>query len=223
MKKEKFIKFLIKEKCIGFFEEPIKLSSGEESSWYINLRELQSNLSKLDKFTDFIVEFVNKKKIEGPFVGVPESATLPAIRANEKLGYKDFIFLRQKLKSHGISGRFPYSLSPIDISGREYTLLEDTLTTGDSAILTTLHLLEGGAKVKSIIVVCYREDKRWGGLFPHEYIKKHLRIPVYTMTRARDILPLAIKELNPSKEVIESLKKEYSTHEEIYKILNNLS
>jgi orotate phosphoribosyltransferase len=218
-----FIHFLIKEGCIGFFEEPIKLTSGQESFWYINLRTLQNDFKKLDSFRDFILSFLMEKgtKFSSPLVGVPESATLPAIEVNRKFGNSDYLYLRSSLKSHGVSGKFPYSLSPIDISGREFVLLEDTLTTGDSAIKTALNLYEGGANVNSIIVVCYREDKRWGGMLPHEYIDKHLGVPVHFMSRATSILPEAIKELKPDNmKVLEGLRKEYSMHSKILYQMN---
>lgn len=219
-----FIEFLVENKCIGFFEEPIKLSSGQESSWYVNLRELQENFEKLDEFASFVKDFVVSRNLDKyPLVGVPESATLPAIEVNKKLGFKDFIFLRSQLKSHGVSGKFPYSLSPIDVKGKTFNLLEDTATTGDSVITTALHLYEGGAKVNSIIVVCYREDRRWGGAFPEKYITNYLGVPVYCMSRARNILPIAIEKLKPNKKVIESLMKEYRAHVDIYNFLYDLS
>jgi|YelNatPaOPRAMG01_1025707.scaffolds.fasta_scaffold06123_5 orotate phosphoribosyltransferase len=221
---KKFIEFLVGNRCIGFFEEPIKLSSGQESSWYVNLRELQSNFFKLEKFTDFIKDFLVSKGLDKyPLIGVPESATLPAIMIDKKLGFEDFIFLRQQLKSHGVSGKFPYSVSPLDISGKTFTLLEDTATTGDSVITTALHLYEGGAKVNGIVVVCYREDRRWGGVFPDNYIIAHLVVPVYCMSKARNILPIAIEKLNPSKKIIESLMKEYKGHLDIYNFLYDYS
>ncbi|MEM5790715.1 MAG: hypothetical protein QXP77_01555 [Candidatus Aenigmatarchaeota archaeon] len=217
---KKFIEFLVKRDCIGFYEEPVKLSSGQESSWYVNLRILQENFVRLDDFANFIKDFLVSRKLNGyPLVGVPESATLPAIKVNEKLGFEEFILLRSQLKSHGVSGKFPYSLSPVDISGKTFNLLEDTATTGDSVITTALHLYEGGAKVNSIIVVCYREDRRWGGTFPENYIIGYMGVPVYCMSRARNILPIAIEELKPSKKVIESLMKEYRGHVDIYSFL----
>ncbi|MGC8812192.1 MAG: hypothetical protein ACP5O8_01225 [Candidatus Aenigmatarchaeota archaeon] len=221
---KKFIEFLVEKGCIGFYEEPIKLVSGQESSWYVNLRELQSNFLMLEDFTNFIKDFLVSRKLdEHPLVGVPESATLPAIKVNEKLGFKEFIFLRSQLKSHGVSGKFPYSLSPVDISGKTFNLLEDTATTGDSVITTALHLHEGGAKVNSVIVVCYREDRRWGGSFPEHYITNHLSVPVYCMSKARNILPIAIEKLKPSKKVIESLKKEYQSNLYIHDFLHDYS
>ncbi len=220
--KKEFMDFLIDEKCIGFFEELIKLSSGQESSWYVDLRRLQTSFEKLDKFTDFIKDYLLSKKLnEHLLVGVPESATLPAIEVNKKLGFKWFVALRQQLKSHGILRTFPYSVSPVDISELEFNLLEDTATTGDSVITTALHLYEGGARVRGIVVVCYREDRRWGGLLPHEYIQNHLEVPFYSMTKAREVLPLAIEKFEPSKRVIENLKKEYANNFEVYKILSN--
>jgi orotate phosphoribosyltransferase len=176
--------------------------------------------SKLEEFSELIKDFLVSKEINNyPLVGVPESATLPAIMVNKKLGFDDFVFLRQQLKSHGVSGKFPYSVAPIDISGRSFTLLEDTATTGDSVITTALHLFEGGAKVNGIVVVCYREDRRWGGLLPEDYITTHLGLPVYCMSRARNVLPIAIEKLTPSKKVIESLKNEYKSNSEIYNFL----
>ena len=212
---KEFINFLIEEGCIGFYPEPIKLSSGGESNWYVNLRELQKDFSRLDKYTDFIIKFLKDREIEGLLLGVPEAATLPATEVNRKLGYKSFFYLRKQAKSHGIVPGYPYSLAPLTIKGREVNILEDTLTTGDSAIKTILNAYLGGAKVKSVIVVCYREDRRWGGLFPHEYIEKNLEIPVYTLTRAREVLPLAIEKLKPGKEILEGLREEYKNHEVI--------
>ena len=218
--KEGFINFLIDEGCIGFYSEPIKLSSGGESYWYVNLRKLQEDFSKLDKYTDFIVSFLKEKNLEGIVVGIPEAATLPAIEVNRKLGNPSFVYLRSRPKSHGILQGFPYSLAPIMLKGMKIIVAEDTLTTGNSAIKTALNLYLGSAIVTCILVVCYREDRRWGGLLPHEYIEKHMRIEVYTLSKASEVLPLAIERLKPSRKILKGLMEEYKDHEIISEILS---
>ena len=208
---KKFIRFLLDKGCIGFYTDPIKLSSGQESNWYVNLRELQRDFKTRDEYVDFITAFLRSHvKHARQIVGVPDSATLPAIDASEMLGLEEFMFLRQAPKSHGVSGAFPYSLAPKGVTGESTIVLEDTLTTADSAIKVSLNLNEGGAKVNGIVVVCYREDVRWGGELPHRYIEKYMKIPVYIMSRATQILPEAIKRFNPSPHIIDSLSQEYS-------------
>lgn len=216
--------YLVNKGYVGIFSEPIKLASGEESYWYVDHRSAQQTFSDFDEFTDYITKYLRAKKLDSNIlVGVPESATLPAIVVNRKLGHKDFIYLRSSIKSHGVSGKFPYSLAPVDISGRSLNVLEDTATTGDSAIITILHLIEGGASVDNVIVSCYREDPRWGGLLPHVYIQRHLDIPVHYMTSATKVLSPAIQKSKASERVIEGLKKEYRDNPELLKMLESLN
>jgi len=49
--------FIINVDCIGF-EKPIKLSSSQKISWYANLRELQSNFLRVEKFSELIKDFL---------------------------------------------------------------------------------------------------------------------------------------------------------------------
>ena len=152
-------------------------------------------------------------------VGVPEAATLPAIEVNKKLRKDDLMYLRSSAKSHGISGKFPYSLAPVDITGWKFNELEDTLTTADSAIKTALDIIAGGGSVDNMVIVCYREDKRWGGMYPHEYVQKYMRTKVHMMLTASQILPKAIEYFKPSTEIFNGLTREYLSHPKLYNLM----
>ena len=73
---ESFHNFILNNKIIGFFKEPLKLKSGRLSYWYINWRNITSDVFLLDKLTDYIISFVqNLRLVPKCFYGVPEGAT----------------------------------------------------------------------------------------------------------------------------------------------------
>ena len=47
-KKDDFYNFILKQRIIGFFQEPIKLKSGRYSSWYVNWRTVAEDVQSID-------------------------------------------------------------------------------------------------------------------------------------------------------------------------------
>ncbi|MFX1596747.1 MAG: hypothetical protein ACFFBK_11870, partial [Promethearchaeota archaeon] len=74
--KENFHKFILDNNIIGIFKEPIKLKSGRLSYWYINWRNISSDVFLLDQLTDYIFLFIEYLGLKPrSFYGVPEGAT----------------------------------------------------------------------------------------------------------------------------------------------------
>ena len=53
-----FEDFVIENKVIGFFDEPITLKSGRQSHFYVNWREPTYDAFLLDKLSDYISDYL---------------------------------------------------------------------------------------------------------------------------------------------------------------------
>ncbi len=58
MMSQAWIDFIIHNRIVGFFEEPVKLSSGRYSHWYINWREIAEDVYLLDQATDLLLQSI---------------------------------------------------------------------------------------------------------------------------------------------------------------------
>lgn len=210
---EKFNEFLIQEKVIGFFEQPITLNSGRLSYWYANCRNLLDYAGVTDKLVDFTQSFSNEKNLNPDyFYGVPEGATKFALILNYKRAHllksKNYplVIGRGKPKEHG-DLKDKFYIGPVK-EGDEIIVLEDVTTTGKSLIDAIDKLREARVNIIAAISVVNRMEKRDDGLSVEEKLKK-LNAPYYTMTDASQILPLAIKACKPKPEIIANVEKEF--------------
>lgn len=213
---KKFNKFLIQQKVVGFFEQPITLKSGRLSYWYANCRNLLDYAGVMDKLIDFIHSFSNEKALNPDyFYGVPEGATKFALILNYKrarlLKNKNYplIIGRGKPKEHG-DPKDKYYIGPIK-EGQNVVVLEDVTTTGGSLIDAIAALREAKVNVVAAVGLVNRMEKRDDGLSVEEKLKE-INVPYYAMSDAFQMLPLAVKSYKPSPEIIAHVEEGFKQY-----------
>ena len=80
-----FNRFILDQDIVGFFPKPIKLSSGRMSSWYVNWRNVSSDVFAMDELSDFVLSFLADQKVAFDCLyGTPDGATKLAVLCQYK-------------------------------------------------------------------------------------------------------------------------------------------
>ncbi len=219
--KRAFNEFIVKHGVVGFFKEPIKLKSGRESYWYVNWRTITETVYLTDKLTDFVLSFVEEKKLKPDcFYGVPEGATKLALITQYKWakGRRDYSAGRYALpmgrgkpKEHGE----PKDRYFLGMPKGKTIVIEDVTTTGSSLISAIKTLQEAEVEVIAAIGLTNRMEKRDDEKTVEKAVKE-LGVKYYAMSDATELLPLAYRTLQPGKEIgrkVEEYFKKYGTKE----------
>lgn len=214
--KENFNNFIVNNNIIGLFREPIKLKSGRLSFWYINWRNIASDVFLLDQLTDYIFLFINYLGLNPKcFYGVPEGATKIGIItqykwAKNQENYKSGAYIlsmgRGKQKEHGD----PKDRFFLGVPNGETVIIEDVTTTGDSLVNAIKKLRELNVKIIAAIGLTNRNELRDDRKSVKEIILEN-NVQYYAMSNAFDLLP----KLEITKEIadhIEAYFKKYGTN-----------
>ena len=214
--KENFHNFIVNNNIIGLFREPIKLKSGRLSFWYINWRNIASDVFLLDQLTDYIFLYINYLGLNPKcFYGVPEGATKIGIItqykwAKNQENYKSGAYIlsmgRGKQKEHGD----PKDRFFLGVPNGETVIIEDVTTTGDSLVNAIKKLRELNVKIIAAIGLTNRNELRDDRKSVKEIILEN-NVQYYAMSNAFDLLP----KLEITKEIadhIEAYFKKYGTN-----------
>ncbi len=151
----------LKEELIEmFFEEEVilfgrfVLTSGKESNYYINVKNLITNPKALKLIAEMVEEKVKAvgltfDKVAGPELGAVPIATAVALRSGKRL-----LIVRKKPKEHGTGSQIEGKVKP----GEKVLLVEDVTTTGGSVLRAAEVLERTGVNVVGISVVVDREE-----------------------------------------------------------------
>jgi orotate phosphoribosyltransferase len=199
--RDAFYQFIINNNVIGFFETPIKLKSGRESHFYVNWRNIASDVYLIDQLTDFLLNFIENLHLNiDCFIGVPEGATKLGILSQYKWAKRRNDFkkkryilpmARGKVKKHGASKDKAY----LGVPQGNVVILEDVTTTGQSLLELIHKLKKSNIKITAAISLTNRDELRPDGKSVEQVLKKK-DIPYYTMSHAVDLLPLVYKKYN---------------------------
>ncbi len=213
--KGNFHNFILNNKIIGFFREPIRLKSGRLSYWYVNWRNIASDVFLLDQLTDYILLFVDNLGLNPVcFYGVPEGATKLGVitqykwarrQKNYNPGIYPLSMGRGKQKEHGD----PKDAFFVGIPKGETIILEDVTTTGESLIATIKKLRDLNVKIIATIGLTNRNELTDDGKSVEEIVKEQ-NVQYYAMSNAIDLLP-KIKMNKDIKKHIEEYFKNYGT------------
>ena len=214
--KENFNNFIVNNNIIGLFREPIKLKSGRLSFWYINWRNIASDVFLLDQLTDYIFLYINYLGLNPKcFYGVPEGATKIGIItqykwAKNQENYKSGAYIlsmgRGKQKEHGD----PKDRFFLGVPNGETVIIEDVTTTGDSLVNAIKKLKDLNVNIIAAIGLTNRNELRDDRKSVKEIILEN-DIQYYAMSNAFDLLP----KLEMTKEIadhIEAYFKKYGTN-----------
>lgn len=133
------------------------LTSGKESSYYIDIKNASTRPKILRKIAEEMGKHVDGTRIAGMELGAVPIAAAVSLQTD-----KPYVMLRKKPREHGTGSQLEGEV----IKGETVTIVEDVATTGGS-IVNSIHLLRAaGAMVKRAIVVVDREEGATEGLKP---------------------------------------------------------
>lgn len=211
---KKFNKFVIKNKVVGFFEQPITLKSGRQSNWYVNWRTVVEDVFLSDKLSTYIIQFTQSLNLQpDTFYGVPEGATKIGILTQYKWAKQSETYAqgshvlamgRAKPKDHGA----PKDKFFVGMPKGKTIILEDVTTTGMSLLETIKGLKEAGVEIIAAFGLTNRMEKRDDGTSVEEAIKAQ-GIQYYALSKATEILPIVCKKQKPAENIIASIEKEF--------------
>lgn len=136
----------------------VVLSSGNEADYYIDLRRITLHHEAaplvgrvmLDLLDDADVEFV---AAGGLTMGADPVGTAVLHAAAERGRNVDSFVVRKQVKSHGMSRQ----VEGPSVEGRKVVVLEDTSTTGGSALTAVEHVHAAGGDVQAVAVIVDRD------------------------------------------------------------------
>ena len=212
--------FILENKIIGFFDDPITLKSGRQSHFYVNWRKATNDAYLLDQTTDYLIDFLRTAPFSwNSLYGVPEGATKLAVIASFKWAKaaldfsKDNYIIpmgRAKPKPHGQ----PADKFFIGQPKGKTVVIEDTATTGLSLLKTLDELLEQGIDVVAAITLTDRMEKRDDGQSVAEEVASRYqgKIQYHTLSQATNLLPKAAQLTPPSPKAQAALTKEFEQY-----------
>lgn len=216
-----FNDFILENKVIGFFEEPIKLASGRYSNFYINWRTIVEDVYLTEKLADYLlnylVKLIQSKQLLEPntIFGVAEGASKIGIIsqylwAKRSASYAPRSHMlamgRGKPKEHGALKDKLFVGEPTG----KVLVVEDVTTTGGSLIKCIDSLVDAGIDVIGSVGLTNRMELRDDGLTVKEAIESRWggRIKYYSMSQADELLPQAFKMYGISDELKIAVIKE---------------
>lgn len=213
--KEKYLNFILENDIVGFFDEPVKLSSGKYSNWYVNWRTVAEDVYLIDILSGFVLDYVSDLKLEvDTFFGVGEGATKLGLITQYKnakksddygCGVYSFSMGRGKVKDHGADKDRYYLGMP---KGKT-VVLEDVITTGGSLIDTVDNLLKNNVDVTASIVLTDRLEK---GVYDVENKKSfyYNNVELHSLITSYEMLTALRETKNFSQDLIDKLNSEIS-------------
>lgn len=221
-----FQEFIIENRVIGFFDEPITLKSGRRSYWYVNWRTVSEDVWLMDKLSDFVLDFTRDLKQQNKisaspdtFYGVPEGATKLGLLTQYKLarsnscskGSHVFSMGRGKPKEHGVSKDRYFIGEPRGAT----IVLEDVTTTGGSLLSTIDQLLSADVNVIAAYGLTNRMEKSDSGKSVTELVSEKKSngrsVPYFYMSSAIELLPQIIKREKPAPHIVKSIQEEFKS------------
>jgi len=212
-----FVRFIIDNEVVGFFDEPVTLKSGRKSNWYVNWRSVSNDVCLVDMVADYLIDFASEKGLNpDAFYGVPEGATKLGLIATYKLakskpsfgiGSSPFPMGRGKPKEHGS----PDDRFFIGVPRGRLVLVEDVTTTGGSLITAIEQLKEANADIVAAVGLTNRMEVRDDGKSVAEAVEE-MGVPYYELSRATEFLPEAFERFSPGDKIMSSIEAEFKKY-----------
>jgi len=129
------------------------LVSGEKSNTYIDIRRLINNSKSLVEISSLMLGLAANSDYS-VLAAVPTGA-MPLTTAMSIESNKPMVYVRSSAKNYGTKSLVE---GGVDVKGKEVTVVEDVITSGESVAKVKIILEEAGAIVKSIVVVVDRRE-----------------------------------------------------------------
>ncbi len=136
-----------------YTEGPYRLSSGRESSWYLDGRQTTFDGAGARIVAACVLEVLDESAdaIGGMTMGADPIAVATAVLSDRPLRA---FSVRKEAKGHGVGGRL---VGPV-VAGDRAVVVEDTVTTGGSMAAAVEALQEEGIVVVQAIVLVDRSE-----------------------------------------------------------------
>lgn len=213
-RQDDFNKFLIDNNVVGFFPDGRTLKSGRFSYWYANCRNLTDSVGLADRTADFLMTFLKSKGIDYDYIyGVPEGVTKLADIANYKRGMvmkkpeHPLVIGRTTPKEHG-DPKDRFFVGPVK-QGDRVVVVEDVTTTGGSMLSSLDALRQAGMVIMAVIALVNRMELRDDGKSVAQCVKEK-GARYIEMSRANDLIPLAINKYSPDKGMLKNFQDKYN-------------
>ena len=212
--KQKYIELITYSDIFGFHKDGIKLKSGRISYYYANFRNALENPEVFVRIINHIIDFIRENNIEFDCIyGVPEGATPWGVAVSYELIKNKYILKRiavgrGKVKEHGDPKNRYFVCAP---EGK-VLLIEDVTTTGSSLLEQVNKLREiENIEIIGAISLLNRCEIRDDGKTVKEILEEN-NIPFYSLADINDILPIAVKILQPKEDTIRKVYNYYETY-----------
>lgn len=159
-----------------YTEGPYRLSSGQESSWYLDGRQTTFDGTGARIVAACVLEVLDETVdvVGGMTMGADPIAVATAVLSDRPLRA---FSVRKEAKAHGTGGRL---VGPI-VAGDRAAVVEDTVTTGGSMAAAIAALHEEGVEVIQAIVLVDRS----GG--EAEELLGELGVPLVSLLSPQDL------------------------------------
>ncbi|HEX5598266.1 MAG TPA: orotate phosphoribosyltransferase [Micromonosporaceae bacterium] len=133
----------------------VVLSSGREADWYVDLRRVTLHHSAAPLVGQVMLDLTSDWEFDavgGLTLGADPVALSMLYAAADAQRRLDAFVVRKTEKTHGLQRR----IEGPDVAGRRVLVVEDTSTTGGSALTAVKALQEAGAEVVGVAVIVDR-------------------------------------------------------------------
>jgi orotate phosphoribosyltransferase len=212
---DEFIQFILENDIIGFYDTPIRLTSGKLSNWYINWREATEDVYLMDQMSDYVIRYMLDNQLNPDCIyGIPEGGTKLALITQFKWAqlskeYKKGSHIlpmgRGMAKKHG-------PLRSREFIGRpkgRCLILEDVVTTGGT-LLKKLRVLRkrDDLEITGVIVLTDRAEKNRDKNMVKDLVEA-MGIKYHVLSDAFELVPKAFKFSGADEGLKEKLLKEF--------------
>ncbi len=135
---------------------PVTLSSGQQGDYYVDLRRVTLDGAAAPLVGEVMLDLVadlDVVAVGGLTMGADPVATAMLHAAAARGRRLDAFVVRKEGKAHGLQRR----IEGPDVAGRRVLAVEDTSTTGGSALTAVEALREAGAEVVAVAVIVDRD------------------------------------------------------------------
>ena len=164
---------LIRQRSFG--RGHIKLASGRESDYYIDMRPTTLHPAGAAHIGELIGDALADMKVDyvgGLEMGAVPIATAVSIASHRRGGHIGAFFVRKKPKEHGAKKLVEGLPKGETLKGKNVVVLEDVTTTGGSALQAVEALREEGANILLVLTIV---DRLEGAKENFEAVKLELR------------------------------------------------
>ena len=149
-----------------------KLSSGKESEHYVNCKPVTLSGRGLTLASLLMLKEITTDVVAGLTLGADPLVTSVSMTSwldNTKRTKLDALIIRKEVKDHGTTSQIEGMLP---VQGCKICVLEDVVTTGESAMKAVRVLREAGYKVEQVLsIVDRQENDEADDLFEKENIE----------------------------------------------------